>query len=80
MSFWLKVKKKKNRIPAELNDYCLLSILLITLVFHQSIKLIYSSINMFGFLNFRNNVKVLLINWMDCLSSLCSGDVEVGEV
>lgn len=41
MFFWLKVKRK-YRIPAEL-DYCFLSKLLMTLVFHQSIKLIYSS-------------------------------------
>ena len=58
-SFWLKVKRRKT-IPAECNDYCLLFILLITLVFHQSIKLIYSSINMFDFY-FRNSVKVLFL-------------------
>lgn len=44
MFFWLKVKRK-YRIPAEL-DYCFLSKLLMTLVFHQSIKLIYSSMNL----------------------------------
>ena len=32
LSFWLKVKGRKNRITAELNGYCLLPILFVTLV------------------------------------------------